>query len=236
MIRNINLEGLLINVICAIYLLVVAPYVINITQTTIYGWQNTTSAFALGFFLIVFNSLEALSISPFIHQLLHANKKQKELFAKFFLMLLLHFVITLLLISFTFQLFGFDFKNQPAIIVFIFIFGAFKEIYIIKSCFSTQSPKVILNPLISKIIIALYACFVFTIFIDANNGDLHRDNIGAMIFDLIPMTIFIAFFYIATRLPYTLYNMTHPSNINDKLLRMFSFLMILIPIIIRRIG
>lgn len=236
MLNPILKEKLLIDLSCGLYILFLAPIVKHIVEDTVYGWGNAEGAGILAAVLLLFNVMEVFAISPFISQILHSIEdknirlsKQTSLILLFFL----HAAVTLSIGIFAFQLFGYTFDKHALLLSIVIILILAKEVFLLSNCLS-ETPKTLFTPTVGKWIIALYSCFIITIFMDANHGNA-SPNIPMLMLNLIAMGIFFAFFYYPMRLPYTFYSVVYKTNTNDKFIEFASFLIVFLPYAFRKL-
>lgn len=229
-------EKLLIDVSCGLYVLFLAPIVKNIVEQSIYGWGNAKGAGILAIILLLFNVFEIFAVSPFISQILQEITDKKIMLSKqisLILLIVLHGAVTLIAVIFAFQLLGYTFKSQALFLSVVVVFILAKEAFLLRNCLS-EMPIILFSPGFCNWVIALYSCLIFTIFLDANQSN-PSSNIYMLFLNLVAMGLFFAVFYYAMRLPYTFYSVVNKTSSYDKLIGFVSFLLVLIPAVLRKI-
>lgn len=235
---NLIKERLSIEIACAIYILFFASKVSEIIDTTIYGWGDAAGAIVLGAAIIIMNVLEVFAVSPYLNAILREiedEKKRSKILVPLILMLFLHAAIAIISIIVAFQVVGIDWNKNAIYAIIVIGILLIKEIYFIKNIFS-NNPVVPFSPNLSQVIIALYSCLMFTIFWDANKGEVSADNTPLMLFELIPMALFYAFFYYPLRLPFVLRRFIDKQTTQDRLLAFVFFLIAFIPAAVNKLG
>lgn len=230
-------EKLLIDFCCGLYAYFLAPVVVKGIKQTVYSTEINSTTVVLGLFLVLLNILEIYAVAPKLNQIYSSIEDKNQRLRKsiiLILLLFLHAGIGLLSIILAFQLVGFDFSNQPFILVVSIAFIGLKEFVLIKNTFAKTSVK-LLSPLFSNLVIALYSCFIFTIFWDATKSETHSENVLLFIFKLIPMALFFAFLYYPLRLPFIFHSIVYKVTVKDKLIAFVSFLSVFIPAALSKI-
>lgn len=236
MLNPILKEKLLIELSCGLYVLFLSPMVLNIVNQTVYGWGNAKGAGILAAVLLLFNVMDIFAVSPFVSQILHETEDPKMLFSKqisLILLIVLHAVVTLITAIFAFQIVGYTFENHAVFLSIVILFILAKEVFLLLNCLS-EMPRTLFSPIICKLVIALYSCLIFTIFLDANKGN-PPSNLSMILLNLVAMGIFFAFFYYAMRLPFTFYSVVHKTSTYDKLIGFASFLIAFLPFAFRKL-
>ena len=230
-------ERLVIDFICAMYIMLLAPYVKDIVTNAMYGWTHvSTGAIIAGAVILCINGLEAFALAPYISTQINSVEDKGKRFKAYtpvLLLLLLHAAISISSILVAFKVWGIDTQKNLLILVIAMVLLFLKEIYLIKNSFS-NNPRAPLSPIISKLIIIIFSSLMFTIFWDATAGKITGNNAGATLVNSVGASIFFAFFYYPLRIPFIMPAIIKKPSMQERLIGFVSFLIVLIPALMKR--
>lgn len=209
-------EGLIFNLICILYFLLLAP----IIQKTAISSLKTEGSYMpwLGGLLILISLLEIYAFPKKMRYVHAAIKIQNGNIGNGFILWMFHSIISIILIFSTVQAFGFDLigedKDVPWWMIFLFIAVVIKELYFLGMIFifntNTEIPEKYQRPnkteWIVDLILIIYACITYTVSwqVLSNGMDMEKDNNVMYVVNCFVAGLIFLIFYMPLRIPYYL--------------------------------
>jgi hypothetical protein len=210
-------EGLIFNLLSALYFLFLAPLLQTSTIASIKG-EPPTAVPWLGWLLILISILEVYAFPLKMCYVQAAVKNHQEKFGNGIFLWMFHAVISILLMFTAFQAFGFDFigeeKELPWWMMGLIFATVIKELYFMGTMMGLKTEEQLQQKYgrpnrkewLVDLILLVYACIAYTAcWQSLSYGmDMEKDNMVMYIVNCFVAGLLFLIFYLPLRIPYHL--------------------------------
>lgn len=235
-------EGLVFNLLCALYFAFLSPAILEITyhnvhhQASFHPW--------LGFALVTITVLEIYAFPQkmkYVHKAV-LNHNQQSING--FIMWMFHTVISILIIFFTIEAFGIEItekgamNNAPWYVVVLPIIVVIKELYFLFFIFGDNDriegfDRPNKKEWIIDLILMSYACLAYTVTWETitKDMDMGKQDTVLYIANICVAGVLFLSFYMPLRIPYYVEEIAQMKTKKDVAKFVFSILIVLISVI-----
>ncbi len=237
------LRGLIFNLLAAIYFTFIAPIV---SRTSIEAFTTNNTFKWLGTFIIIISLLEIYAFPKKMKLVMKiAIDNKKDLGALAGSLWYFHFGISVFSMFFIFDTFGCSEVSikeglYPTWFIFLIFIVSIKEILLLIPLFTekaiddSQYFNLKKSEWFYDLVLVLYSWFGLTILWTGTllgDKDMHKENIGEYIINIILASTLFLMYYFPLRIPYLVEEIALIKTRKDKALFIFSILIVLVSVI-----
>jgi MFS family permease len=237
-------RGLMFNIFAVIYFLLLAPLIEKISLQKFTGEKAFFPV--IGLILIVLSAMEVYAFPKKINLIKKLFKDTKEEIGDSTMILwIFHLTISVVALLIILSSFGYNIDNKtntPFLIIFLIFMVIIKEIYFLMIIIDDNTiskntyRKLKEKEWIYDIVLVVYSWFAFSIMWTAvsktGDNDMHRENTGIYILNLIIVSFIFLIMYLPVRIPYLLEEKIKLNTTSDYIKFAASILMVLIAALI----
>ena len=236
-------EGILFNLLCACYFLLLAPYIQTISIANIKGG---TPIPWFGVLLLIISIAETYAFPKKMKYVHKAIQDHHDVFGNGFFLWMFHTVISILITFSALASFGYDISpdsvNQPSnIVLFLPFFIVIKELYLLFTMMGMHDENDSLEAYkrpnqkewVLDLILLSYACLAYTATWSTftANMSMERDNMAMYMLNCVVASILFLIFYMPLRIPYYLEEIAQLKTNKEVFRFVLSILLVLISVI-----